>query len=208
MRSDAPARAASASGSRPAAGLLFLHVPMFFILLYAFTTDDKSYQFPPPGLTLQLVRGRLGAPGHLERAVAVGAGRAGLDRARDRARHAGRGGAVSRPLLRPRGDHAADHPADRAARHRHRHLAARRDQPRRHPVQLLDHRGRPRDLLRRRGLQQRARPLPAHLRLDHRGVDGPRRRRLPDLPLRRAAEHRDRAAGRRHARLRALASTR
>jgi putative spermidine/putrescine transport system permease protein len=34
------------------AGLLYLHVPMFFILLYAFTTDDKSYQFPPPGLTL------------------------------------------------------------------------------------------------------------------------------------------------------------
>ena len=36
-----------------AAGLLYLHVPMFFILLYAFTTDDKSYQFPPPGLTVQ-----------------------------------------------------------------------------------------------------------------------------------------------------------
>src|SRR5918996_438459 len=36
-----------------ATGLLYLHVPMFFILLYAFTTDDKSYQFPPPGLTLQ-----------------------------------------------------------------------------------------------------------------------------------------------------------
>jgi ABC-type glycerol-3-phosphate transport system permease component len=36
-----------------AAALLYLHVPMFFILLYAFTTDDKSYQFPPPGLTLQ-----------------------------------------------------------------------------------------------------------------------------------------------------------
>ena len=35
------------------AGLLFLHLPMAFILLYAFTTEDKSYQFPPPGLTLQ-----------------------------------------------------------------------------------------------------------------------------------------------------------
>lgn len=32
-----------------AGGLLYLHVPMLFILLYAFTTDDKSYQFPPPG---------------------------------------------------------------------------------------------------------------------------------------------------------------
>jgi putative spermidine/putrescine transport system permease protein len=35
------------------AGLLYLHLPMAFILLYAFTTEDKSYQFPPPGLTLK-----------------------------------------------------------------------------------------------------------------------------------------------------------
>jgi putative spermidine/putrescine transport system permease protein len=25
---------------------------MAFVLLYAFTTEDRSYQFPPPGLTL------------------------------------------------------------------------------------------------------------------------------------------------------------
>jgi putative spermidine/putrescine transport system permease protein len=35
------------------AGLLFLHLPLALILLYAFTTEDKSYQFPPPGLTLK-----------------------------------------------------------------------------------------------------------------------------------------------------------
>lgn len=35
------------------AGLLFLHIPFGFILLYAFSTEDKSYQFPPPGLTLK-----------------------------------------------------------------------------------------------------------------------------------------------------------
>jgi putative spermidine/putrescine transport system permease protein len=34
-------------------GLLFLHIPLAVILLYAFTTEDKSYQFPPPGLTLK-----------------------------------------------------------------------------------------------------------------------------------------------------------
>ncbi len=33
-------------------GLAFLHVPVLITLLYAFTTDDRSYQFPPPGLTL------------------------------------------------------------------------------------------------------------------------------------------------------------
>ena len=34
-----------------AAGLLFLHLPIVLIFLYAFTTEDRSYQFPPPGLT-------------------------------------------------------------------------------------------------------------------------------------------------------------
>ena len=35
-----------------AAGLLFLHAPVWVIVLYAFTTEDRTYQFPPPGLTL------------------------------------------------------------------------------------------------------------------------------------------------------------
>jgi putative spermidine/putrescine transport system permease protein len=34
------------------AGLAFLHFPVLIILLYAFTTEDRTYQFPPPGLTL------------------------------------------------------------------------------------------------------------------------------------------------------------
>ena len=34
-------------------GLIFLHLPLALIVLYAFTTEDKSYQFPPPGLTLK-----------------------------------------------------------------------------------------------------------------------------------------------------------
>ena len=36
-----------------AGGLLFLHVPLALIILYAFTTEEKSYQFPPPGYTLK-----------------------------------------------------------------------------------------------------------------------------------------------------------
>lgn len=36
-----------------AAGLLFLHLPLFLIFVYAFTTEDKSYVFPPPGYTLR-----------------------------------------------------------------------------------------------------------------------------------------------------------
>ena len=34
-------------------GLLFLHLPLALIVLYAFTTEEKSFQFPPPGLTLR-----------------------------------------------------------------------------------------------------------------------------------------------------------
>ncbi|HXG78226.1 MAG TPA: ABC transporter permease [Methyloceanibacter sp.] len=32
-------------------GLLYLHIPLALIVLYAFTTEDKSFQFPPPGYT-------------------------------------------------------------------------------------------------------------------------------------------------------------
>jgi len=32
--------------------ILFLHVPMAIIFLYAFTTDDATFSFPPPGLTV------------------------------------------------------------------------------------------------------------------------------------------------------------
>jgi putative spermidine/putrescine transport system permease protein len=35
------------------AGLLFLHLPLAFIILYAFTIEDRSFEFPPPGYTLR-----------------------------------------------------------------------------------------------------------------------------------------------------------
>lgn len=34
------------------AGLAFMHIPVLIIILYAFTTEDRTYRFPPPGLTL------------------------------------------------------------------------------------------------------------------------------------------------------------
>ncbi|MGL4281739.1 MAG: ABC transporter permease [Albidovulum sp.] len=34
-------------------GLLFLHLPILLIFLYAFTTEERTYQFPPPGLTTE-----------------------------------------------------------------------------------------------------------------------------------------------------------
>ncbi|MBO6541091.1 MAG: ABC transporter permease [Rhizobiaceae bacterium] len=35
-----------------ACGLLFLHLPILLIFVYAFTTEEKSYQWPPPGFTI------------------------------------------------------------------------------------------------------------------------------------------------------------
>ncbi len=49
MRSDAsPLLKLAAFG-----GLLFLHLPILLIFLYAFTTEERSFAFPPPGLTLK-----------------------------------------------------------------------------------------------------------------------------------------------------------
>jgi len=47
MRSEASWPLKIAAG----AGLLFLHLPLLLIILYAFTTEERSFQFPPPGLT-------------------------------------------------------------------------------------------------------------------------------------------------------------
>jgi putative spermidine/putrescine transport system permease protein len=35
------------------AGLAFIYIPLAFIVLYAFTSEDRSFQFPPPGYTLR-----------------------------------------------------------------------------------------------------------------------------------------------------------
>ena len=36
-----------------AGGLIFLHLPILLIFVYAFTTEEKSFQWPPPGFTTQ-----------------------------------------------------------------------------------------------------------------------------------------------------------
>jgi putative spermidine/putrescine transport system permease protein len=49
MHSKAPWSLKLAAGL----GLAFLHLPILLIFVYAFTTEEKSYQWPPPGLTLK-----------------------------------------------------------------------------------------------------------------------------------------------------------
>jgi putative spermidine/putrescine transport system permease protein len=53
MRSDKQSRTPMGLKIAAGAGLAFLHLPLLLIFLYAFTTEEKSYQFPPPGLTLK-----------------------------------------------------------------------------------------------------------------------------------------------------------
>ncbi len=53
MRSDKQSRTPMGLKIAAGTGLAFLHLPILLIFLYAFTTEDKSYQFPPPGLTLK-----------------------------------------------------------------------------------------------------------------------------------------------------------
>jgi putative spermidine/putrescine transport system permease protein len=52
MRSSDDAKAPWPLSVLAVGGLLFLHLPLALIILYAFTTEEKSYQFPPPGYTL------------------------------------------------------------------------------------------------------------------------------------------------------------
>jgi putative spermidine/putrescine transport system permease protein len=51
MRSDRSRSAPIGLKLAAAAGLLFLHIPILLIFIYAFTTEEKSYEWPPPGLT-------------------------------------------------------------------------------------------------------------------------------------------------------------
>ncbi|MDD8023380.1 MAG: ABC transporter permease [Paracoccaceae bacterium] len=58
MRSET--RAPMALKLAAVGGLLFLLLPIALIFLYAFTTEEKSYQFPPPGFTTKWLGVTLG----------------------------------------------------------------------------------------------------------------------------------------------------
>ncbi|MGX9142262.1 ABC transporter permease [Mesorhizobium sp. 128a] len=53
MRSDGSQSAPLGLKIVAACGLLFLHLPILLIFVYAFTTEEKSFVWPPPGLTTQ-----------------------------------------------------------------------------------------------------------------------------------------------------------
>lgn len=51
MRSDRSNTANWSLKLAAGAGLAFLHLPILLIFVYAFTTEEKSFQWPPPGFT-------------------------------------------------------------------------------------------------------------------------------------------------------------
>jgi putative spermidine/putrescine transport system permease protein len=53
MRSDGNRGAPLGLRIAAGAGLLFLHLPILLIFVYAFTTEERSYQWPPPGYTVK-----------------------------------------------------------------------------------------------------------------------------------------------------------
>ena len=55
MHSNTPSNERAGCGIKAATigALLFLHLPLTVLILYAFTTEDASFTFPPPGLTLR-----------------------------------------------------------------------------------------------------------------------------------------------------------
>ncbi|MGV8936511.1 MAG: ABC transporter permease [Allorhizobium sp.] len=53
MRSSSTQRSPLPLKLAAAAGLLFLHLPILLIFVYAFTTEEKSFQWPPPGYTVK-----------------------------------------------------------------------------------------------------------------------------------------------------------
>lgn len=51
MRSDRSQSSGLSLKIAAGAGLAFLHLPILLIFVYAFTTEEKSFQWPPPGFT-------------------------------------------------------------------------------------------------------------------------------------------------------------
>ena len=170
-----------------ALGLAFVYVPLLVVLISSFNTD-RTFGWPPSGFTLewwQRAWHNEGARQALVTSVKAGLGATAIALvlgsmaafAVARYRFFGREvvsllvvlpialpGIVTGIALSTTRSHVAG-------------AAGCRVRP------LHRHRG-PCHVLRRPGLQQRARPAAAHRRLAGGGVDGPRRRHLHDLPAR------------------------
>jgi putative spermidine/putrescine transport system permease protein len=76
MRSKVDTTGRASWGLKLATGavILFLHFPLLIIFLYAFTTEEASFRFPPPGLTTQWFEQLLGGTWECPEEAAEGGG--------------------------------------------------------------------------------------------------------------------------------------
>ena len=172
--------------------VLFLWIPLLIILVYAFNTSNIQ-SWPIPGFTTRWFSVAWHDQEARSALLLSLQGRALRDRRRARARDDGRRRRPALPLLRARGGLVPARAPARAPGRDHGdralvllHLLGR-------AVLALDDRDRARDLLRRDRLQQRDRAAAAHVAVAGRSLDGPRRRRLADVPLRHLPGALDRA---------------
>ena len=175
--------------------LAFIYGPLIVIALYAFNRN-VTQKWPIEDYSTRWFRVAFNDDGVREAlTLSVLARRGDHRRARPRHVRFARGRAL-RFFGREAITFARD-PSDRPARDRHRARAPghdpRRPRPARRPVRAHDDHRRPRDVLRRRRLQQRGRPNAADSRVARRGVGRPRCRLLADVPVRDVPADADRA---------------
>ena len=89
MRKEPGARVEGGSRGSPSP----FSTSILFVFLYAFTTEEASFQFPPPGFTTDWFGVAWQNP-EIRAAEPVVASRAGVDSRRPRRRDAGCGGGV------------------------------------------------------------------------------------------------------------------
>ena len=139
------------------AGLAFMHIPVLIIILYAFTTEDRTYQFPPPGLTLHWFEVAFGRA-DIWQALSLSLGVAACATALALVLGTLAAFALARAQFSRQGfAHRAVRVAHRAARHHHRHRVAGRHEARAARRLVPHHRRGTRHLLHRDRLQQRHR---------------------------------------------------
>ena len=183
--------------------LVFLYLPLAVIFIYAFN-ESVAQAWPPTGFTTRWFEVAWNSPDVKEsllNSVDHRSGR-GCDRGGARVSRRVRGPPV--PVLRAGDDLVRAGAADRAARHHHRDGAAVGLQHDGRQALVVHDHDRARDVLRRRGVQQRGGAPATDVRVDRRGVDGPGSRRVADVPPRDAPDDRDGARRRRPARVRAV----
>ncbi len=187
--------------------LAFIYLPLFVIAPLR-VQQERHAGLADREVQHEVVLGRVQRPRRTRCPEELAHRGARRDRDRTRARDARLDGGGALQLLRARDHHVRRDPPDRAPGDRHRARAPgddhRRPRAVRAHVRAHDDHHRPRDLLRRRDLQQRDRADAPNGRFARRGVGRPRRRQLADVPVRDAAPDADGAPRRRAARLRAL----